>query len=140
MKRAVCLSLLIFSFASVVYGQSESNRPAAKKIAARELEELIGKQSPITIIDVRLPKHYDASQTKIKGAIRMTPRELKWRLNEISREKQVVLYCACPNDATSLHLAAQLIEAGYKNVSVLEGGWEGWVQAGGPREPKEEPK
>ena len=80
--------------------------------------------------------HYDASPTKIKGAMRMTPKELKWRLNEIARDKQVVLYCACPNELTSLHLGARLIEAGYKDVTVLQGGWDGWLQAGGSREPK----
>ena len=137
MKRAVAgVSLLIFCLVTVVSGQSESNK-AVKKITARELEELISNQSPITIIDVRLRKHYDASDSKIKGAIRIVPKELKWRLNELTRDKQVVLYCACPNDLTSLHLGAQLIEAGYKNVTVLQGGWNGWVQAGGPQEPKE---
>ncbi len=137
MKRAaMCVALLIFCLAQAVAAQSESHK-SVTKISARELEQLISDQSPITIIDVRLPKDYDASQTKIKGAIRIVPKELKWRLNEITRDKQVVLYCACPNDATSLHLGAQLIEAGYKNVTVLQGGWNGWVQAGGSQEPKE---
>lgn len=137
MKRAVWIALLVFCLVQLVVAAQSESKKSATKITARELEQLISDQTPITIIDVRLPKDYDASATRIKGAIRIVPKELKWRLNEITRDKQIVLYCACPNDATSLHLGAQLIESGYKNVTVLQGGWNGWVQAGGSQEPKE---
>ncbi|HEY0100632.1 MAG TPA: rhodanese-like domain-containing protein [Pyrinomonadaceae bacterium] len=142
----LCALLLLFISAWSIGQMSNASAVASavqsrvsgvvKKITARQLEGFISSGSPVTIIDVRLPKHYESSQTKIKGAIRITPSDLAWRLNEIPRHKQVVLYCACPDEATSLRLGERLKEGGYKDVSVLKGGWDAWVQNGGQQTQK----
>lgn len=142
----VCALLLIFGPATAVCracdasGASAAPRPQTEKgvgrITAAQLGRLISDKSPVTIVDVRLPKHYESGRTKVKGALRIAPADLAWRLDEIPRHRQIILYCACPDEATSLRLGARLREAGYKDVSVLKGGWDGWVQAGGQQEPK----
>lgn len=46
-----------------------------------------------------------------------------------SPEKRVVVYCSSQSCGASREVARRLREeAGLKNVFVLEGGWEGWVE------------
>jgi 3-mercaptopyruvate sulfurtransferase SseA len=40
------------------------------------------------------------------------------------------------NERTSARVAAQLMAAGAGRVYALEGGWEAWLKAGHPTEPK----
>jgi rhodanese-related sulfurtransferase len=118
-----------------VAGQTQADRPA-KTINAKQLRRLMANGGEFVIVDVRTPKDYEASQTKIKGALRIAPGDLEWRLNDLPKKKTVVLYCACPRDQTSHQLAGRLREYGYQEVLVLWGGWGGWVQAAGQQEPK----
>jgi rhodanese-related sulfurtransferase len=50
------------------------------------------------------------------------------------RELDVVVYCACPNEASAALAAKQLKRAGFKKIRPLLGGIDGWVQAGHPLE------
>ncbi|HET8646077.1 MAG TPA: rhodanese-like domain-containing protein, partial [Vicinamibacteria bacterium] len=75
----------------------------------------------------------------IKGALRITLRWLRSRLGyaplrDIPREREVVTYCACPADEASIRAAEVLLQAGFKRVRTLKGGWEAWLAAGGPIE------
>jgi hypothetical protein len=66
----------------------------AGRMSVEELMAKIAKNEPITIIDGRSESSYGASDKKIKGAIRITNDELESRINEIPRDKEVVIYCA----------------------------------------------
>lgn len=66
----------------------------AGRMSVEELMAKIAKNEPITIIDGRSESSYDASDKKIKGAIRITNDELESRVNEIPRDKEAVIYCA----------------------------------------------
>jgi rhodanese-related sulfurtransferase len=48
----------------------------------------------------------------------------------IPKDSEVVFYCAEPREATSARMALLLTSHGYKNVHPLNGGLEGWRQAG----------
>jgi rhodanese-related sulfurtransferase len=45
-------------------------------------------------------------------------------------EGEVVVYCACPNDATSARLAKRLMTMGFRPVRPLAGGIDAWQDAG----------
>jgi hypothetical protein len=77
---------------------SEEPKPAAQpaepeRITVEELKEKIAKQEPITIIDSRSQGSYDATTTKIKGAIRIPMDDVEARLKEIPKDKAIVVYC-----------------------------------------------
>ena len=92
-----------------------------------------------TIIDVRATESYADSNRKIRGAIHVKLRRLKYRLafeplNKISRDSEVVTYCACPNDELSIQAAQMLQESGFKRARVLKGGSNAWLKLSGPVE------
>ena len=43
---------------------------------------------------------------------------------------EVIVYCACPNEASAAMVARQLMRAGFKRVRPLAGGFEAWVERG----------
>ena len=129
------LFVLALSGASV-----QAQTPAAvDMITAEELKAKLAGNEPITIIDVRSPQGYAASTTTIKGAIHFKGRKLKSRLKyaplkDLPKDREIVTYCACPNDESSISAAQVLKESGFKRVRVLQGGWNKWLQAKGPVE------
>ena len=139
----VCRYLFIVLFVAGLSGASvQAQTPAAvDMITAEELKAKLAGNEPITIIDVRSPQGYAASTITIKGAIHFKGRKLKSRLKyaplkDLPKDREIVTYCACPNDESSISAAQVLKESGFKRVRVLQGGWNRWVQAKGPVEPR----
>ena len=64
-----------------------------ERITVEELKSKITKNEPLTIIDDRSQGSYDASETQIKGSIRMTVDEIQSRLKEIPRDREIITYC-----------------------------------------------
>jgi rhodanese-related sulfurtransferase len=106
-----------------------------ERITVDELKAKLAKKEPVVVIDIR-GSDYDASATKIKGAMRIAPAELESRLKDLPRDKEIVTYCACSTDGGALHARQVLLENGFKNVRALKGGWNAWNQAEGAVESK----
>ena len=117
-------------------------RQVAPKVTFMTAEELKGKLSnnkPITIIDVQSANGLDSDQM-IKGAFYVKLRRLKYRLSfrplkDVPRNRDIVLYCACPNDEASIRAAQILRESGFQQIYILKGGWVSWKKANGQTEP-----
>jgi rhodanese-related sulfurtransferase len=65
-------------------------------VATMTTDELRAKlDSPeVVIVDVRLGKDWKASESKIKGAIRVEAEAIETLANTYSKDKTVVFYCA----------------------------------------------
>jgi rhodanese-related sulfurtransferase len=115
--------------------------PEVALISAEELKAKLSNNDPVTVIDVRSSQGFAASSTKIKDALHYKLRRLKSRLNysplkNLSRDREIVTYCACPKDESSI-AAAQIFQAGgFTRGRVLQGGWQEWLKAKGPVQPK----
>jgi rhodanese-related sulfurtransferase len=48
----------------------------------------------VLILDVRTPSSWNASDKKIKGAVRQDPNEVKTWAATLPKDKKIVLYCA----------------------------------------------
>ena len=110
--------------------------PRIEFITAEELKARIAKNQPLTIIDVRSTSGSADDGPRIKGAIHVKLRRLKSRLNfsplkDAPRDREVVTYCACPNDEAGIRAAQVLLDAGFKRVRVLKGGWVVWQKVNG---------
>ena len=136
----------VYLFALFVIGlpviTAHAQTPAAvETITAEVLKAKLADNQPVTIIDVRSPQGYAASTTTIKGAIHFKARKLQSRLKyaplkDLPKDREIVTYCACPNDESSI-AAAQVLQAnGFTRVRVLLGGWNEWLRAKGPVEPR----
>jgi rhodanese-related sulfurtransferase len=115
--------------------------PAVEMITAEELKAKLAGNQAVTIIDVRSSEGYAASATTIKGAMHFKLRKLKSRvayapLKDVPKDREIVTYCACPKDQSSISAAQILQASGFKRVRVLQGGWNEWQRANGPVEPR----
>jgi rhodanese-related sulfurtransferase len=140
LKMKYLLFVLIVAGLSVVTVQAQTP-PAVDTITAEELKTKLAGNQPVTIIDVRSPEGYAASTTTIKGAIHFKVRKIKSRLKyaplkDLPKDREIVTYCACPKDESSISAAQVLQASGFKRVRVLQGGWNEWLRANGPVEPR----
>ena len=119
-----------------------TNKAAAVDlISVEELKAKVTANEPVVIIDVRGSESYTNSDSKIKGAIHVSVRRLKFRLGfpplkDVPKDREVVTYCACPSEEASIKAAQVLLENGFKRVRALKGGWQEWQKAAGPTEPR----
>jgi rhodanese-related sulfurtransferase len=119
-----------------------SNKPSGVDlISVEELKAKFITNEPLIIIDVRGSESYANSDSKIKGAIHINVRRLKFRLGfaplkDAPKDRTVVTYCACPSEEASIKAAQILLESGFKRVRALKGGWQEWQKAAGPTEPR----
>jgi len=133
------LALVVIGFAAIAARAQTS--PAVQMITAEELKTKMTANQPVTLIDVRSSDGYANSNSTMKGAIHFKLRKLKERLafpplKDLPKDREIVTYCACPNDESSI-AAAQILQAGgFKRVRVLQGGWQEWLKVNGPVEPR----
>ena len=135
---------LLVVFAMLALGTTSAQAQDAtpvQMISAEELKAKVTANQPVMIIDVRSSEGYARSNTTVKGALHFKVRKLKSRLafaplKDLPKDREIVTYCACPKDESSI-AAAQILQAsGFKRVRVLQGGWQEWLKANGPVEPR----
>jgi membrane protein DedA with SNARE-associated domain/rhodanese-related sulfurtransferase len=102
------------------------------RITTEELKQKLDAGEKIAIVDLRHPLDFLPEPYTIPGAIRLPMEELEGRIDEIPRDRDVVLYCTCPNEATSAMTALRLRQLGITRVRPLAGGYFARRQRGFP--------
>lgn len=102
------------------------------RISAEELKAKIDSEEIIAIIDLRHPLDFETAPLVLPGAVRLAPEEVAHRHHEIPRDRDIVLYCTCPNEYTSARVALLLKRYGITRVRPLAGGFEAWTNKGLP--------
>ncbi len=97
---------------------------AVARISAGELRRMLDAGEPVAVIDVRGALHSDEEQ--VPGALRIPLGELALRRREIPRDRDVVLFCDCPNEESSARAALILKKYGITRVRPLVGGSGAW--------------
>jgi rhodanese-related sulfurtransferase len=105
-------------------------RDVMEPISKEELKERM-RNNEAVVLDVRPSKEYQSGH--IPGAISIPLSELKKRLKEIPREREVVAYCRGSYCVLSAEAMTILRNAGYDSVRLKEGLAE-WREAGLPVE------
>lgn len=96
------------------------------KIQPGELRRMMDAGENVLVLDVR--GALSAEEAVIPGAVRIPLNELAARYGEIPRDRDIVLYCSCPNEASSAHAALLLKKHGITRVRPLVGGMEAWME------------
>jgi membrane protein DedA with SNARE-associated domain/rhodanese-related sulfurtransferase len=104
------------------------------RIGPEEVWRKIRGGDALAIVDLRHQQEIDLVGAKLPGAIQILPADLGTRVGEIPKDRDIVLYCSCPNEATSARTAMRLQSRGVQRIRPLRGGFEGWVAAGLPVE------
>jgi rhodanese-related sulfurtransferase len=117
----------------VPYGYEEDGDPPAISLDYAMMKF----QSRNTIfLDARYPEDFKAG--RIKGAINLPYEESEEYapqvLPQLPKEEEIIAYCDGTECESSLLLARELREMGYKDVKVFFGGWQEWLKAGLPVE------
>lgn len=102
------------------------------RITSAELKKKLDQNEAVTILDLRHSLDFLPEPYTIPGAIRISMEELEKRNIEIPRDRDIVLYCTCPNEATSAMTALKLQRHGITRVRPLQGGLHGWRDMGYP--------
>jgi membrane protein DedA with SNARE-associated domain/rhodanese-related sulfurtransferase len=100
------------------------------RISVAELYALMeGGASPL-IIDVRSTTARELEPRWIPGALHVPLPEVTQRLKELPRDRDIILYCTCPSEASAARVAKILMNHGFTRVRPLYGGLDAWVAAG----------
>jgi rhodanese-related sulfurtransferase len=142
-RRKIAVYVLLAGLATMASFANYQRVASASEIqflSAEELKSKIARNEPVAIIDVRATSGLSDTGNKIKGAVYVKLRHLKSRLmmpplKDVPKDREIVTYCACPNDEASIRAAEVLQAAGFSRVRVLKGGWVTWKKTKGQVEP-----
>ncbi len=104
------------------------------RISPEQLREQIEQGEAPAIFDLRLPAEVEREGLTIPGAHWIGLDQLDVRHPEIPRDREIVLFCSCPNEASAAQVAFQLKRRGVERVRPLAGGLTAWREAGHPVE------
>jgi membrane protein DedA with SNARE-associated domain/rhodanese-related sulfurtransferase len=103
------------------------------RISVAELHHLIeGGNQPI-VFDVRSPET-QRRYGRIPGALAVNEKQLAAQLDGLPRDREVVVYCACPSEASAARIAKIIMHHGFHKVRPLLGGIDEWIDQGFPLE------
>jgi rhodanese-related sulfurtransferase len=98
-----------------------------KEISAIELKKLIDEKADIQIIDVR--EEYEYDEMNINGKLIPMAETLE-RVDEIDRDKQVVVHCRSGKRSASVINALEK-QFGFTNLYNLKGGILAYIEEAG---------
>ena len=106
------------------------SRDALEPVTLKELRQLM-RDGDVTVVDARPVEEYEAGH--IPGALSVPLPELKRRMREIPKGKEVIAYCRGPYCVYALEAVTQLRKYGYRARRAHEG-FPDWRAAGFPLE------
>jgi membrane protein DedA with SNARE-associated domain/rhodanese-related sulfurtransferase len=99
------------------------------RVSVDELNTLMTAKQVNAIVDVRSPMT-QAATGRIPGARTIDMQKIIESFKGVPVDGEVVVYCACPNEATAVKVAQSLRKLGYKRIRPLQGGIDAWIEAG----------
>jgi len=100
------------------------------RISVADLYELIQAGAAPIIVDVRSPTARALEPRWIPGAIHVPVDAVGGHVGDLPRDRDIILYCTCPNEASAARVARILLNHGFKKVRPLHGGLDAWIAAG----------
>jgi membrane protein DedA with SNARE-associated domain/rhodanese-related sulfurtransferase len=102
------------------------------RMSVNDLNQAIAEgQSPI-VVDVRSPAARLLDTRVIPGALLADLDGVALALAGVPADRELVIYCSCPNEVSAAKAAKLLMAQGYRRVRPLLGGLDAWDAAGYP--------
>jgi len=128
------LVLLALLAAYIAYKWWERHRFYAflrmARITVEELNRLLDSGAAPLIVDVRSETARTLEPRRIPGAVHVPVQDMERHIKELPRDREIVLYCTCPNEASAAKVAKLLMSHGFRRVRPLYGGLDAWIAAG----------
>jgi rhodanese-related sulfurtransferase len=100
------------------------------RISVGELYELMQAGANPVIVDVRSATARALDPQWIPGALQIPLDDVAHHVKDLPRDRDIILYCACPSEASAARVARILMNHGFKKVRPLHGGLDAWLAAG----------
>jgi membrane protein DedA with SNARE-associated domain/rhodanese-related sulfurtransferase len=100
------------------------------RIGVDELNQRMQGDTLPLIVDVRSPTSVGLERRRIPGALQVPVQEVERESRSLPRDREIILYCTCPNEASAAQAAKVLMSQGFKRVHPLRGGLDAWIAAG----------
>ncbi|WP_284343849.1 DedA family protein/thiosulfate sulfurtransferase GlpE [Dyella mobilis] len=100
------------------------------RITVDELHRLMQEDQTPVVVDVRSQASRLMDARIIPGALMVDLRGVEQQLEQVSIDREVVIYCSCPNEVSAAKAAKGLMVLGYRRVRPLLGGLDAWADAG----------
>jgi membrane protein DedA with SNARE-associated domain/rhodanese-related sulfurtransferase len=131
------LVLLLISLGAYLGWKWQNRRRFLRKlriarITPEELKTRMDAREDMVIVDLRHALEFDAEPETIYGAVHMDPADLEEAVEVIPRDRDIVLFCSCPNEATAAEMALRLRNRGITRIRPLAEGLDGWRKRGFP--------
>ena len=121
-KTLVVRVLLVAAVAAVAATALAGEK--LKTLPPETVAEMRRKGEPITLVQINGGSRTPA----ITGSARVQLAEIdKWAAGRDKRE-MILCYCTCPANETGNRAAKRLMELGFRNVYVFEGGLRAWYE------------
>jgi len=130
---AEALVVVIVAFAAYLawrwYRRRVGRAPDVARTTAAELQALLAADEKPVIVDVRGPGMRQVDPQGIPDTITVPLDAIESGRDDLPRDRKIVLYCGCPNEASSAKAARLLLERGYPWARPLAGGLSAWRRA-----------
>ena len=104
------------------------------KATVTELRQKLEAGENPVILDLRSKAELEQDPSTIRGAIHLVLDEVEKRRHEFPHDRDIVVYCSCPNEATAARVALLLQRHGFTRVRPLLGGINAWREQNFPLE------
>ena len=98
------------------------------RITVDELRGLIERKADPVIVDLRVAAD-PAREGSIPGARAMELSDVDRYLSQFPKDREIIFFCNCPNEASAASAAKVLMDLGYTRVRPLLGGIDAWMAA-----------
>lgn len=126
------LAVLGFILWRIARRQMFLKQLAASRLEPAELKKQLDAGEAVYIVDLRHPLELVPDPFTLPGAVHFSPDALAARQAEIPRDRDIVLFCTCPSEATAAKTAMTLRKLGIERVRPLRGGFDEWKRLGFP--------
>lgn len=126
------LAVLGFVLYRVLRQQAFLREIRTLRLEPEELKRRLDEGEPVYIVDLRHPLDYLPDPRVLPGAVRFSADTLLANSASIPRDRDIVLYCTCPSEATAAKTAMTIRKLGIQRVRPLRGGFDGWKNLGFP--------
>ncbi len=109
------------------------------KLSGEDLRHRLAGEQRILVLDVRELQEIAALPRKLPGAHHVPATELRARCGELRRDRLIVVYGSPAGPEPAQRAAEVLRQAGFRELAILEGGFQKWLAAGYPTEAMDPP-
>lgn len=104
------------------------------RITVAELRKGLDAGENPLILDLRSDAELERDPSVIRGAVHLAPGDLESRQIGFPHDRDIVVYCSCPNEVTSARFALRLHRKGFTRIRPLLGGIDAWRKQSLPLE------